>query len=137
MLWFHLLDNIYCTVAVDCGVPLPLNHRICWICAAKRKCAWCHRYLREVRFDDESDVCKACTTRKHHWQMGGGNIRNTFLRQFLDGDAVPIEQLIDDKRDEIKTILIAQLEERRYVCKVIFLLYRLKLQKLNHLTNLY
>ena len=47
--------------------------------------------------------------------MGGGNIRNTFLHQFLDGDAVPIDQLIDDKREEIKTGLIAQLKERRYV----------------------
>ena len=47
--------------------------------------------------------------------MGGGNIRNTFLHQFLDGDAVPIDQLIDDKRKEIETMLIAQLEERRYV----------------------
>ena len=60
-------------------------------------------------------MCKACAKRKHHWQMEGGNIRNTFLHQFLDGDAVPIDQLIDDKRKEIEAILIAQLEERRYV----------------------
>ena len=102
-------------VVVDCGVALPPNHRICWTCAAKRKGTWCHRYLREVRFEDNSDVCKACSKRKHHLQVGGGSIKNIFTDQYLDGEALPVDQLILDKLHQIEAILTMELEQRRYV----------------------
>ena len=110
-------------VVVDCGIPLPPNHRICWTCAAKRKCTWCHRYLREVRFDENSDVCKACRKRKHHLQEGGGSIKNIFIDHYLDGEALPVDQLILEKLHEIEAILTVELEQRRYVCKVVLYIY--------------
>ena len=110
----HEIYESYCIVVGDCGVPLPLNHKICWECAAKKRCKWCKRYLRSARFDDDSEICRACTKRNYTCQSGGGeSVKSIFADHFLDGGDIPIDQLIKEKHTEILKILNDELESKR------------------------
>lgn len=56
----------------DCGISLPVGHKICIGCAAAVKCNGCSRYLRRDRFTHASEACDTCVRKNMYQRQQGG-----------------------------------------------------------------